>query len=94
MVYLTNVNQYGYLWPEATLYYTNGMLSGGRFDYPGGQDAQRRYFELNRYFSSIWGQPYSASGSQLSWFTPDNGFVTLSAEYTGGRYLTSLTVGH
>ena len=93
MVYVTNVSQYGYLWPEATLYYTNGLLTGGRFDYYETHASQYRYNQLYRYLSGIWGQPYRSSGTQLSWFTPGNGFITLSSEYIGGRFLTSLTVG-
>ena len=33
VVYLTNVPQMNYTWPDAALYYNNGILSGSQFTY-------------------------------------------------------------
>lgn len=95
MVSVTNVSQFGYIWPRATLYYTDGLLTGGEFSYYSHSAGRNRYTQLYNRFTSQWGYPASVSSKQATWFTPDNGFVTLDHTYSSPYgYVTTLTLGH
>ena len=43
VVYLTNVPQMNFYWPDAALYYNNGALCGSTFTYPS------TYYDMSRY---------------------------------------------
>lgn len=95
IVSVTNVSQFGYIWPCATLYYTDGLLTGGEFSHYSHPAVRDRYTQLYNRFTSQWGYPASISSTQATWFTPDNGFVTLDHTYSSPYgYVTTLTLGH
>ncbi len=85
-LFLRNVRQMNYLWPEAVMYYNNGYLSGSQFIYSLGYNDASRYYNLYNTFLSQYGMPVSVSNSgatlSASWFGYDNRYVTI--RYTQG----------
>lgn len=98
VVYLNNVPQMNYYWPDAAMYYNNGMLCGSTFTYP------QTYYDISRYnslyntFCSQYGMPVSTvnSGGVVSatWFGNGNRFVTLEFNSNYGGYYTTLRFGN
>ena len=102
VVYLRDINQFNYYWPDATLYYGNGGLARSEFLYSTSYPDMMRYNSLYNSFTGTYGSPvnYSNSGASLSatWFAPNRGYITLqyNPQYSLGgqvRYFTSLTFG-
>lgn len=102
-VYLRNVNQLNYMWPDATLYYDNGGLAGSSYIYstPGYNTA--RYYSVYNNLVGLYGQPVTvlspSQGLGATWFGNNGAFVTLN--YTQGpaadgslRYFTTLSFGN
>lgn len=101
-VYLRDVNSYNYLWPDATLYYSNGGMNRSEFLYSTPYPDPMRYNNLYNNFIGIYGAPvnYVNNGTSLSatWFAPNRGYITLqyAPQYALGgqlRYFTTLTLG-
>lgn len=99
VVYLTNVPQMNFYWPDAALYYTNGVLTGSQFtDYSTFCDTSR-YYSLYNAFVSQYGMPVQSSNSggimSSTWYGMDGRYVTISfnSNYTGGYY-TTLSFGN
>lgn len=103
MVYLSNVMQLNYLWPNATLYYGTGGLMGSEFVYStSGYDISR----YNMVYSSLlsqYGNPVSVqnsgNGITTTWWGYNNQYVSLSyyPEYAANgslRYYTVLSFGN
>lgn len=102
VVYLRNVPQLNFYWPDAMLYYDNGRLAGSEYIYSSNYYDQARY---NTAYNSLvynYGQPvsvtYPSAGNVLStWFVPGGSFITLQfgPNTLGGqrRYYTTLQVG-
>lgn len=102
VVYLRNVNQLNYVWPEAALYYNGYGLAGSRFMY------STPYYNLNRYQTvyadlvRLYGPPaqsFSRNGGYAAiWFGIGNDYVQLQFEpqYINGiqSYLTTLSFGN
>lgn len=102
VVYLRDINQFNYYWPDATLYYGNGGLARSEFLYSTSYPDMMRYNSLYNSFTGTYGSPvnYSNSGASLSatWFAPNRGYITLqyNPQYSLGgqvRYFTTLTFG-
>ena len=99
VVYLSNVPQMNYNWPDAALYYSNGVLSGSQFTYPSAYYDMTRYNSLYNVFTSQYGMPVQTmnQGGIISstWYGPANRFVTLSfnSQYNGSFY-TTLSFGN
>ena len=99
VVYLSNVPQMNYTWPDAALYYTNGVLTGSQFTYPSAYYDMSRYNSLYNTFMAQYGMPVQTvnQGGIISatWYGPANRFVTLSfnSQY-GGNYYTTLSFGN
>ncbi len=102
VVYLRDINQFNYYWPDATLYYGNGGLSRSEFLYSTSYPDMMRYNALYNSFTGTYGVPvnYTNSGASLSatWFAPNRGYITLqyNPQYSLGgqvRYFTTLTFG-
>lgn len=102
MVYLRDVNQFNYFWPDATLYYNNGGLARSEFLYSSPYPDTVRYNSLYRNFMGIYGAPvnYSTNGLSASatWFAPNQGYITLQygqrSSLGGGlRFFTTVTYG-
>lgn len=100
-IYLRNVRQSGYLWPEAMVRYTDGLMSGTQFYSWSLTPDPSRYENLYRQLSLQYGMPVETSfsgGMNTStwWAGGGSGYVTLQYGYgpssTGVyAYYTSLT---
>ena len=97
VVYLTNVPQMNYYWPDAALYYNNGALCGSSFTYPSNYYDMSRYNTLYNTFCGQYGVPVSTvnQGGVISatWFGYDNRYVTLEFNSNYGNYYTTLSFG-
>ena len=98
VVYLSNVPQMNLLWPNAAMYYNNGMLCGSQFTYPSPYYDMQRYNLLYNQFTGQYGVPveqYNRGGVISStWFGAGNRFVTLEFCNVGGQYYTTLSFGN
>lgn len=98
VVYLNNVPQMNYYWPDAAMYYNNGMLCGSTFTYPQTYYDMSRYNSLYNTFCSQYGMPVSTvnSGGVVSatWFGNGNRIVTLEFNSNYGGYYTTLRFGN
>lgn len=103
IIYLSNVNQMSYYWPDATLYYLDGGLTRSQFLYSTGYSDMGRYNNLYNTFVSNYGVPvnfHNSNGSfSATWFGHNNGYITLqySPQYTNSghlRFFTTLTFGN
>lgn len=99
VIYLSNVPQMNYTWPDAALYYSNGILTGSQFTYPSPYYDMSRYNNLYNVFTAQYGMPVQTvnQGGIMSatWYGPSNRFVTLSfnSQY-GGNFYTTLSFGN
>ncbi len=99
VIYLSNVPQMNYTWPDAALYYSNGVLTGSQFTYPSAYYDMSRYNRLYNIFTAQYGMPVQTvnQGGIMSatWYGPANRFVTLSfnSQY-GGNFYTTLSFGN
>ena len=98
VVYLRNVPQMNYNWPDAALYYNNGVLCGSQFTYPTAYYDMSRYNNLYNVFTTQFGAPVQTSFQggvrSASWFGAGNRYVTLSFGLNGGNYYTTLSFGN
>ena len=102
-IYLTDVNQAGYFWPDATFYYNGGgCLDRSQFYYTSPYNDCSRYGALYNAFTARYGYPVNVINSpanmSATWFAPDRGYITLqfgpgAAMSLPGRFVTTLTVG-
>lgn len=101
-IYLTDVNQAGYFWPDATFYYNAGLLDRSEFFYTSPYNDNRRYGALYNTFTTRYGYPVNVINSPMNmsatWFAPDRGYITLqygpgASMSLPGRFVTTLTVG-
>lgn len=99
-VYLRDVNEMSYYWPDATLYYGAGGLARSEFLYSTSYPDPMRYNSLYTRFNRTYGPPINIvrTGGVLSatWFAPNRGYVTIDyrSQYSLGgdlRYFTTLT---
>lgn len=97
VVYLTNVPQMNFYWPDAVLYYNNGALCGSSFTYPSAYYDLSRYNALYNTFCGQYGIPVSSvnQGGVISatWFGNGNRYVTLEFNSNYGNYYTTLSFG-
>lgn len=99
VIYMNDVPQMNYMWPDAALYYNNGVLCGSQFTYPTTYYDMSRYNALYNTFVAQYGMPVSSSNTgaviSSSWFGPSGRYVTLSfnSQY-GGNYYTTLSFGN
>lgn len=101
IVYLNNVNECNWQWPEATLYYTSRGLTRSEFVNCTRFPDAARYNALYRSLTATYGAPVATNGNgglSATWFSPDRGYITLyyGSQYsTDSRllYLTALTFG-
>lgn len=102
VVYLRNVNEMNYVWPDATLYYGPGGLTGSQFSYSTTYRDMTRYNNLYMQLVNRYGRPvgYTSVGGTLdaTWFGPDNGFIRLQFNAmnpgSGTRFYTTLEFGN
>lgn len=97
VVYLSNVPQMNLMWPDAAMYYNNGVLCGSQFTYPASYYDMSRYNALYSRLVQLYGAPVSTANSggviSASWFGGDNRFVTIEFNGNYGNYYTTLSYG-
>ncbi len=102
-VYLRDVTQYNYFWPDATLRYNSaGVLVGSEYMFTTPAYDLARYSGLYNQMYALYGIPAitSSPGSgklSATWFGPNNCYITVQYQpmVIDGmqRYCTSLTQG-
>lgn len=99
IVYVRNVDLYGYTWPDVELRYDdyNG-LNYAQFSYSMGYNDMTRYDAIYRQMCGYYGQPVAVVGGtypRVTWVGGDSrGYITLSLNGAGGRWYTSLAFGY
>lgn len=98
VVYLTNVPQMNYYWPDAAMYYNNGALYASQFTYASPYYDMSRFNNLYGTFTSQYGAPVeylTQNGiTRASWYGASNRFVTLTFGLNSGSYYTTLSFGN
>jgi hypothetical protein len=99
VVYLTNVPQMNFTWPDAALYYSNGILTGSQFTYATSFYDMSRYNSLYSVFLSQYGAPVQTENRNgvisATWFGAGNRYVSLSySTQYGGMHYTTLSFGN
>lgn len=101
-VYLNDVDMLNMMWPDATLYYSNGGLQYGDFIYATDYYDTARYNMTYSRMVNAYGNPVSTSypdnGMRTCWYGRDGRFVTLTYAPMRGadgylRYYTTLSFG-
>lgn len=102
-VYVTNAPMLNMIWPDATLFYTNGGLYASEFVY------STSYHDMNRYYSTYnallrnYGNPIDVTNANgiisSTWWGTGNQFISLtfqSAMARNGmtRFFTTLSFGN
>ena len=101
-IYLSNVRQLGYLWPEAIVNYTDGLMTGTQFYSWTSQPDPGRYDMVYEQLCRLYGAPvsdtYTSGGVRVCtwWAGQGTGYVSLQYGYspsvTGLRsYYTALS---
>lgn len=97
-VYLRNVNEMGYYWDDATLFFVNGGLVRSEFYDSTSYYNLSRYNNVYRTLCNNYGNPVSRSGQTVSWFGYNGDYITLQYvgmnTSSGYRYFTILTYGN
>lgn len=103
-VYLTDIYMLNYIWPDATLYYSNYGLTYSEFYYSTPYYDLARYNAVRANLIATYGPPVvttipAGGGYQTTWFGYNNSYITLTfsaATSMGGgiRYYTTLTYGN
>ena len=82
IVYLDNVEELGYVWPEATVYFNDGLMSDTQFIYWNQYADDSRFRNVYSTICSRYGKPDSYTREEGSvtagWWEGDrSGFITL-----------------
>lgn len=103
VVYLRDINEMSFFWPDATLYYGSLGLQRSEFIYSTGYYDLGRYNNLYNSLVARYGAPVNISRTTNSyaatWFGYNNGYITIEYRpmYTNAgslRYYTTLTYGN
>lgn len=98
-IYLRNVNEFGYLWPDATMYYnTSGALIGSRLYFSLPYYSTDRFMAVHAALTRQYGPPAVNSQGSAVWYGPSGDYISLSF---GGQlnsigqttYVTTLSFG-
>lgn len=98
-IYLRDVREANYIWPDATFYYgPNGGFARSEFLYSTPYPDTMRYNMLYNSFVSTYGPPLNVVNGAATWFAPNRGYITLQygqQKSLGGqlRFFTTLTLG-
>ena len=103
IIYLRNVTEYGYMWPDATLYYEANRLVGTQLMYSTNYNNHSRYNMVYSTLTNQYGNPiniqYVHNGMIATWWGYDGQYITLEYHptYTNNgqlRYITTLSFGN
>lgn len=103
VVYLRDINEMAFFWPDAALYYGPLGLQRSEFIYSTGYYDLGRYNSLYNSLVAKYGAPVNLSRATNSyaatWFGYNNGYITIEYRpmYTNAgslRYYTTLTFGN
>lgn len=102
-IYLSNVTQFGYIWPDVQMFYSDGLLANARMQYWTTMPDLTRYNSLYRQLCTLYGSPVTSSYingmNSISWWGGNNtGYITLeygfgNSDMGYGGYYTTLTYG-
>ncbi|MCM1484498.1 MAG: hypothetical protein NC043_09190 [Muribaculaceae bacterium] len=96
-VYLRNVPQFDFYWPDATMYYGPNGFIGSRFYYSTIGYDMARYRSVYNMLTAQFGAPVSVRGQAATWYGTGNQYITLdfTSSFTdaGQRYFTTLSIG-
>lgn len=103
-IYLNDVLMLNMVWPNATLQYTRGLLTGSEFVYPSPYYNTDIYYRVYNSLQTSYGLPatmnyLSGGGMQATWFGFDGRFVNLTFQAGTAmdgqlRYYTTLSFGN
>ena len=99
VVYLSDVPQMNFYWPDAALYYNGGRLYGSQFTYTTPYYDMGRYNSLYNTFCMQYGAPVQTTNNptltSATWYGAGGRYVTLSfnSGYSG-QYYTTLSFGN
>lgn len=97
IIYLSSVSQLGYTWPEATMNYTDGLLTSSQFTYVSTVPSKGRFNGVYSKLCSIYGAPAANTGNTVTWWAGEaTGYITLHYAYANSMsglpgYYTTLT---
>ncbi len=103
LLYLNNIREFGYLWPEGVVSYVDGYVARTQLFYSTPGYNRSRYNSIYSQLSRQYGVPLRSvlpgNGMQATWFASDGSYIQLefSAMNTygsGSRYFTTLTFGN
>ena len=99
VIYLNDVDLYGYRWPGVMLNYDPVTgLNYAQFSYYTTYSDPYRYNPQYRSLCDAYGRPVqvvSGSYPQVTWLGGDGrGYVTLSQNFTNGRFFTAISFGY
>lgn len=100
MLYLQDVNEMGFFWPNAVMMYNNrGGLCGSQFSFSSAYNDASRYSAVFNMLVSNYGYPQVNAASSATWYGRDGSYITLnygygSAAYGSPGYYTTLTFGN
>lgn len=99
VVYLNDVPQLNYYWPDAALYYNNGRLYGSQFTYSSPYYDMNRYNTLYNTLMMQYGAPVQVVNNgpvcSATWYGAGNRYVTLSFNCGySGQFYTTLSFGN
>lgn len=98
-IYLRNVREMSFNWPDATMYYDDaGQLVGAQFIYSTSFSSTTRFNRLYNDLCETYGEPMEVveEGNLIvsTWYGGDEqGYVTLEYDYADERYYTILSYG-
>ena len=98
-VYLRNVNELNYFWPDAVLEYSSrGYLEEAELYYSTRYSDKSRFTRLYSDLCRMYGAPVryttGSNRKEASWYGGDfRGYITLTYRYSNGRYYTILGYG-
>lgn len=100
VVYLQNVKELGYDWPEAMIYYTDGLMSDVQLNYWTTSHNTKRYDKVYSKLVKTYGQPVNISNvdgiiTSYWWTGAESEYITLqygpNMTDSGLYYFTTLT---
>lgn len=96
VVYLRDVRMLNLMWPDVMLSYDSyGGLANAQFVFSTGYADRSRYNRLYHDLCAVYGPPISVDSYGATWFGGNTtGYVTLTADFNGARFYTTLSVGY